>query len=96
MRKERTGDPSRSNAMLCYVDDALPGITRRRNGRYFAYFDPDGKRITDRDEIDRLNKIGLPPAYHDAWLCPSPRWILSWRRMSPSSTCSGRGGQPGM
>jgi DNA topoisomerase-1 len=58
--------------MLCYVDDALPGITRRRKGRYFAYFGPDGKRITDRDEIDRLNKIGLPPAYHDAWLCPSP------------------------
>ena len=58
--------------MLCYVDDALPGITRRRQGRYFAYYDPDGKRITDRDEIDRLNKIGLPPAYSDAWLCPSP------------------------
>ncbi len=58
--------------MLCYVDDALPGITRRRQGRYFAYYDPDGKRITDREEIDRLNKIGLPPAYHDAWLCPSP------------------------
>lgn len=58
--------------MLCYVDDALPGITRRRKGRYFAYFDPDGKRITDRDEIDRLNRIGLPPAYRDAWLCPSP------------------------
>jgi len=69
---ERTRNSSRSNAMLCYVDDALPGITRRRHGRSFAYFDPDGKRITDRDEIDRLNKIGLPPAYHDAWLCPSP------------------------
>lgn len=24
------------------------------------------------------------------------RWIFSWRRMSPSSTCSGRGGHPGM
>lgn len=58
--------------MLCYVDDALPGITRRRQGRYFAYYDPDGKRISDRDEIDRLNKIRLPPAYRDAWLCPSP------------------------
>lgn len=58
--------------MLCYVDDALPGITRRRHGRYFAYFDAKGKRITDREEIDRLNRIGLPPAYHDAWLCPSP------------------------
>jgi len=55
---------------LCYVDDQSPGITRRRNGRYWQYFGPDGKRITDREEIDRLNAVGLPPAYRDAWFCP--------------------------
>jgi len=38
-------------------------------GRYWAYFDEDGKRITDRETIDRLNAIGLPPAYVDAWFC---------------------------
>jgi DNA topoisomerase-1 len=38
-------------------------------GRYWAYFDVDGKRITERDEIDRLNAIGLPPAYDNAWFC---------------------------
>ena len=58
--------------MLCYVDDALPGITRKRRGRYWQYFDAKGERIADRDEIDRLNGIGLPPAYRDAWYCPSP------------------------
>src|SRR3546814_289527 len=58
--------------MLCYVDDALPGFTRRRRGRYWQYFDAKGERITDRDEIDRLNGVGLPPAYKDAWFCPSP------------------------
>ncbi|MGE5722863.1 MAG: DNA topoisomerase IB [Sphingomonadales bacterium] len=58
--------------MLCYVDDAMPGITRKRRGRYWMYFDPGGKRITDREEIDRLNRIALPPAYVDAWFCPSP------------------------
>ncbi len=57
---------------LCYVDDALPGITRRKIGRAWGYFGPDGKRITDRDEIDRLNAVALPPAYVDAWFCPSP------------------------
>jgi DNA topoisomerase-1 len=55
---------------LCYVDDQTPGISRRRRGRYWQYFDADGKRITDRDEIDRLNAVGLPPAYRDAWYCP--------------------------
>jgi DNA topoisomerase-1 len=59
-------------AKLIYVDDSKPGITRHRKGRYWQYFDAIGKRVTDRDEIDRLNGIGLPPAYHDAWFCPSP------------------------
>ncbi len=57
---------------LVYVDDDLPGITRRRSGRGWAYCDPQGARITDRDEIDRLNAIGMPPAYRDCWFCPSP------------------------
>jgi DNA topoisomerase I len=57
---------------LRYSDDSQPGITRRRRGRYWQYFDPDGKRVTSRGEIDRLNGIGLPPAYRDAWFCPHP------------------------
>jgi DNA topoisomerase-1 len=37
-------------------------------GRYWAYFDGD-ERVTDRATIDRLNSVGLPPAYTDAWFC---------------------------
>lgn len=55
---------------LEYVDDQGPGITRKKAGHGWAYFDPRGKRITDREEIDRLNRIALPPAYTDAWFCP--------------------------
>lgn len=58
---------------LRYVDDSLPGITRRRQGRYWQYFDAIGKRVSDRDEIDRLNAIGLPPAYQRAWFSPDPQ-----------------------
>lgn len=59
--------------MLCYVDDSLiQGITRKRRGRYWQYFAPDGTRISDRNEIDRLNAIGLPPAYERCWFCPNP------------------------
>jgi DNA topoisomerase-1 len=58
--------------VICYVDDSIPGITRRRRGRYFMYFDAKGERITDRDEIERLNAIGLPPAYEKCWLCADP------------------------
>ncbi|HEY0111725.1 MAG TPA: DNA topoisomerase IB [Allosphingosinicella sp.] len=59
--------------MLCYVDDSsLPGITRKRKGSYWQYFHADGSRVTDREEIDRLNAIGMPPAYERCWFCPSP------------------------
>ena len=55
---------------LTFSDTSAPGITRKRKGRYWQYFAPDGARIADRDEIDRLNAIGLPPAYVDCWFCP--------------------------
>ena len=58
--------------MLRHSSDSEPGITRKRQGRYWAYFDPEGERITDRDEIDRLNAVGLPPAYEQAWFCADP------------------------
>jgi DNA topoisomerase I len=58
--------------VLRHSSDAEPGITRKRMGRHWAYFDTAGKRITDRDEIDRLNAIGLPPAYENAWFCADP------------------------
>jgi DNA topoisomerase-1 len=56
---------------LEYVDDQGPGITRKKAGRGWAYFNPDGKRIIDRAEIDRLNAVALPPAYTHAWFCPN-------------------------
>jgi DNA topoisomerase-1 len=57
---------------LRHCSDDQPGIIRQLIKGKWAYFDPDGQRITDRDEIHRLNKIALPPAYTDAWFCPYP------------------------
>jgi DNA topoisomerase I len=62
--------------MLRHSSDTEPGITRKRRGRYWTYFDPHGNRITDRAEIDRLNAIGLPPAYTEAWFCVDPNGHL--------------------
>ncbi|HVF36506.1 MAG TPA: DNA topoisomerase IB [Sphingomicrobium sp.] len=55
--------------MLRHSSDNEPGYTRKRQGRYWAYYDEQGERLTDRDEIERLNGIALPPAYTDAWYC---------------------------
>lgn len=57
---------------LVYVDDSLPGITRRRAGKGWAYYDANGALIRDAKERRRLNAIALPPAYRDAWFCPAP------------------------
>jgi DNA topoisomerase-1 len=62
--------------LLRHSSDAEPGIRRERVGRYWAYFDSDGNRVTDRSEIDRLNSIGLPPAYKDGWFCADPNGHL--------------------
>ena len=62
--------------MLRHSSDSEPGITRKRIKSAWGYFDPDGKRITDRNEIERLNAIALPPAYTDAWFCTDPNGHL--------------------
>ena len=54
--------------MLRHSNDSEPGYTREKKGEAWAYFDGE-KRVTDRDEIDRLNALALPPAYVDAWFC---------------------------
>ncbi len=56
---------------LIYVADDLPGITRKRSGKGWAYYDPKGALITDPAERLRLNSVALPPAYIDAWFCPA-------------------------
>ena len=48
------------------------GITRRRVRKQWRYFTPSGREISKAAEIERLNKIGLPPAYRDAWFSPDP------------------------
>ena len=57
---------------LIYVDDSLPGITRKRSGKGWSYYSPEGNLIRDKAERERLNAIALPPAYEDEWFCPAP------------------------
>ena len=63
-------------AGLTYATDQKPGITRRRAGKGWRYFAPDGTPITDQKQIERFNQIGIPPAYTDVWINPSPRGHL--------------------
>lgn len=59
-------------AGLRYVDDAKPGLRRKRSGKGFRFLDAKGTPIRDADEIERLKSLAIPPAYTDVWICPHP------------------------
>jgi DNA topoisomerase-1 len=59
-------------AGLRYVSDDQPGYTRKRKGDGFEYFDTEGKPIKDEQRILRINRLAIPPAYKDVWICPTP------------------------
>jgi DNA topoisomerase-1 len=59
-------------AGLRYVSDDRPGYTRKAKGDDFEYFDTEGKPIRDEQRLLRIKRIGIPPAYTDVWICPSP------------------------
>ena len=55
---------------LRYVTDSKPGITRKAAGKHFAFYDVSGNKIVDADEIARIRKLAIPPAYKNVWICP--------------------------
>ncbi|MEW6493417.1 MAG: DNA topoisomerase IB [Cyanobacteriota bacterium] len=61
---------SAKTAGLRYVTDDSPGICRQRRGKGFSYIGVDGKRLTDKSEIKRIDSLVIPPAWNDVWICP--------------------------
>ena len=61
-----------ARAGLRYVTDGVSGIRRKRSGTGWAYYAPDGSRITEKSVRKRLNALAIPPAWTDVWICPDP------------------------
>ncbi len=53
-------------------DCSEPGLRRVRRGHGFAYLDDRGRRLTDREALERLRGLAIPPAWQDVWICPDP------------------------
>jgi DNA topoisomerase IB len=49
-----------------------PGITRRRCGKGFAYYEPDGSPLTDEPTARRIEALVIPPAWKKVWISPFP------------------------
>ena len=69
---EPGGRESARAAGLRYSTDARPGISRRRAGRGFTYRAPDGTPLRDREVLERIRALAIPPAWTDVWICPYP------------------------
>jgi len=63
-------------AGLRYVSDVGPGIRRVMGRLGFEYVDARGSRITREDELARIRKLAIPPAWTDVWICPNPKGHL--------------------
>jgi DNA topoisomerase-1 len=59
-----------ARAGLSYVTDGVAGIRRERAGKGWAFYAPDGSRISDPAQRKRINSLAIPPAWTDVWICP--------------------------
>ncbi|MEO8876213.1 MAG: DNA topoisomerase IB [Polyangiaceae bacterium] len=56
-------------ASLRYVSLDESGLGRKRSGDTFAFFDAKGNRLRDQATIERIRKLGIPPAWSNVWIC---------------------------
>jgi DNA topoisomerase I len=47
--------------------------TRKGRKGAFRYFDGGGRRITDAAQVERIEKLAIPPAWRDVEISPSAR-----------------------
>lgn len=55
---------------LVYVTPEMPGLGRVRRGSSFRYRNAKGQWLNDADEISRIRRLAIPPAYTEVWICP--------------------------
>lgn len=53
---------------LIYVRDAEPGIRRIRKGNQF-YYVLNNKRVRNKQDLERIKKLVIPPAWENVWIC---------------------------
>jgi len=63
-------------AGLRYVSDGTPGYRRRRAGKGFRYLDEQGRPLREREALQRIKALAIPPAWTEVWICPLPQGHL--------------------
>lgn len=61
---------------LTHVTADHPGYARKKRGKGFSYLDTNGAIITDKEVIERIAALRIPPAWRDVWICTNPEGHL--------------------
>jgi DNA topoisomerase-1 len=70
LRIARDPVASASCAGLRYVSDASAGIRRIATARTHKYLWPTGEPLRDLEVRRRIERLAIPPAWRDVWICP--------------------------
>lgn len=59
-------------AGLRYITEETAGYARRKRGRGFSYYAPDGTLVKDKQTRARIEALAIPPAWNEVWISPTP------------------------
>ena len=51
------------------IDDSALGISRRKSGKGYVFYDEDGSKITNKPTLKRLRQLVIPPMWSDVLIC---------------------------
>lgn len=61
---------------LKYIHDSENGYSRKKKGEHFEYLNTKSEVIKDEKEIERINKLRIPPAWENTWIAPHANYYL--------------------
>ncbi|MEO5906724.1 MAG: DNA topoisomerase IB [Saprospiraceae bacterium] len=61
---------------LVHVTGDSAGFRRKGRGKGFEYLDDKGQRVTDKENLDRIKALRIPPAWKNVWICKNPNGHL--------------------
>jgi DNA topoisomerase-1 len=70
---EKIGSDPKTTAKsvgLRYAANSGNGIFRQGSKDHFTYVDQDGKKVKDKDALDRIKRLVIPPAWENVWISP--------------------------
>ena len=65
-----------ARASLRYSRRCDRGIRRTGKPGRFGYVGADGRRLHDKDALERIRTLALPPAWTSVWICEDPQGHL--------------------